>query len=143
MKHLLLSTLLLASLTSYAQSSPAGSTPLVGTWTLTSKTIVVRPKNGGASTTYAQPVMPNAVKMSYDANGKYNVVFDKRVSGTGAAFTTSGTYAYKSDTITYKANGKISTARVDSLTSTFLKHVATIVDTSGGYVSVMTNTYTR
>jgi hypothetical protein len=144
MNSFLLSLLLLAGFISRFGGAPRTITAsLVGTWTLTAKRTVVTPNKGGPATTYPHVVLPNTVKLTYTANGQYTVVFDKRISATGATLTTAGTYSYAGDTITYAANGKTSLARVDTLTSNTLVHVATTQDVGGNYVNVTTSTYIR
>ena len=128
---------------SKASSDDPAPASLVGTWTLTARTIVTTPKNGGAPTTYPQPVKPNTATLTYTADGKYQTVFDKSVSGTGATEINSGNYVYSGNIITYSRPGSSSTStgRVDVLTASTLVHVATI--DSGTYPSVTTNTYMR
>jgi hypothetical protein len=137
-----LAVLVVGSCSKKEDAKPAAPT-LIGTWTQTSQTIVVTPKSGGASTTYTQTIVPNTITLTYAADGTYTRVQDKSVSPTGTTTTSGGTYTYSGNTITYSAIGKTSTARVDVLTNTNLTHVATTEDTSGSYVNVTTNTYTR
>lgn len=144
MKTVFLSALLLTSSVDYSPSvSHSITASLIGTWTLAAKKTVVKPKNGGVATTYSQPVLPNTVTLTYSANGQYSVVFDKSISSSGTTLTTTGTYSYTGNTITYLANGKTSTARVDTLTNTALVHVATTEDAGGQFVNITTSTYAR
>jgi hypothetical protein len=116
---------------------------LIGTWTLTSQTIVVTPKRSGTATTYPVTVVPNTITMTYATDGTYTRVQDKSVSPSGTVTISNGTYTYAGNTITYSAIGKTSTARVDVLTNNDLTHVATTEDAGGTQVNVTTNTYTR
>jgi hypothetical protein len=145
MKKLLFNSLLLSGLIigCSKKDDPASSPSLVGTWTLTERVIVTTPKSGGASTTYPQRVVPKAATLTYTADGKYQTVFDKSVSGTGATEVNDGNYVYSGSTITYSRPGSTtsSTGRVDVLTASTLVHSATT--DSGSYMSVTTNTYSR
>ncbi|RZL09667.1 MAG: hypothetical protein EOO62_13855 [Hymenobacter sp.] len=145
MKNLLLIGLTALAFAGCSKSEDAKpATPsLVGTWTQTSQTIVVTPKNGGAATTYTQTVVPNTITMTYATDGTYTRVQDKSVSPTGTTTTSGGTYTYSGNTITYSAIGKTSTARVDVLTANNLTHMAATEDVAGTQVNVTTNTYTR
>ena len=146
MKKYLLFFLPALTLGSCSTSSPA-PTPaasLVGTWMLTSKTTVNTPKDGRPPTTYPQTVVPNTVKLTYSANGTYEVVFDKSISATGVTETNSGNYTYSNNTVTYSRPGfASSTAQVTVLTNADLTHVVTTEPLDRSYVSVTTNTYTR
>jgi hypothetical protein len=138
-----LTTLALVGCSKNSEPAPVAAASLVGTWTLTSQTIVVTPKNTGVPTTYTQTVVPNTITMTYATDGTYTRVQDKSTSPSGATITSNGTYTYSNNTITYSAIGKTSTARVDVLTANNLTHVATTEDTGGTQVNVTTNTYTR
>jgi hypothetical protein len=145
MKKLLFASLLLSgALVGCSKKDDADPTPsLVGTWTLTERTIVTTPKSGGASTTHPQYVVPNAATLTYTADGKYQTVFDRSMSGTGSTEINEGNYVYSGNTITYSRTGSSTSAtgRVDVLTDRTLVHSATT--DSGSYMSVTTNTYTR
>jgi hypothetical protein len=121
-----LTTLALVGCSKNSEPAPVAAASLVGTWTLTSQTIVVTP-----------------ITMTYATDGTYTRVQDKSTSPSGATITSNGTYTYSNNTITYSAIGKTSTARVDVLTANNLTHVATTEDTGGTQVNVTTNTYTR
>lgn len=145
MKKCLPLALFLFTLVSCSKSEDAKpvAPSLVGVWSLTSQTIKVTPKSGGASTTYTQPVVPNTVKLTYRTDGTYTVVWDKSVSAANITTTANGTYSYSGNTITYVLNSKTSTAQVDVLTNTDLTHVETTENLAGTQVNVTTNTYTR
>jgi hypothetical protein len=145
MKKLLFASLLLNGLlVGCSKKNEADPTPsLVGTWTLTARTIVTMSKSTGASTAYPQNVVPNAATLTYTADGKYQTVFEKSMSGTGSTEINDGNYVYAGNTITYSRPGSStsSTGHVDVLTANALVHSATI--DSGSYTSVTTNTYKR